>query len=73
MPRVLYAPNDYSPTYDVESDGQGNFVELHAVWDIPPYWPAAKQIMEPHHRDYITSKSGWDGFLAQQKFLGCTP
>jgi hypothetical protein len=72
MPRVLYTPNDYSPTYDVESDGNGNFVKLHAVWDIPPEYPSAKQKMEPYHVEYI-SGSGWEGFLAQQRFLGRTP
>jgi hypothetical protein len=72
MPRVLYTPNDYSPTYDVESDGNGNFVKLHAVWDIPPEYPGAKQKMEPHHVEYISGK-GWEDFLAQQRFLGRTP
>jgi hypothetical protein len=72
MPRTLYTPSDYSPTYDVESDGAGNFVKLHAVWDIPPEYPEAKQIMEPHHVEYI-SGMGWDKFLDYQRWLGRTP
>jgi len=72
MPRTLYTPSDYSPTYDVESDGAGNFVKLHAVWDIPPEYPEAKQIMEPHHVEYI-SGIGWSEFLDYQRLLGRTP
>jgi hypothetical protein len=72
MPRILYTPSDFSPTYDVESDGAGNFVKLHAVWDIPPEYPEAKQIMEPHHVEYISGK-GWDKFLDYQRWLGRTP
>lgn len=72
MPRTLYTPSDYSPTYDVESDGAGNFVKLHAVWDIPPEYPEAKQIMEPHHVEYISGK-GWGKFLEYQRLLGRTP
>ena len=73
MPRTLYSPNDYSPTYDVESDGAGNFVKLHAVWDLPPDLPQAKQIMEPHHVKYIISTDTWQQFLEQQRFLGRIP
>lgn len=72
MPRTLYTPSDYSPTYDVESDGAGNFVKLHAVWDIPPEYPEAKQIMQPHHVEYICGK-GWSEFLDYQRWLGRTP
>ena len=72
MPRTLYTPNDYSPTYDVESDGAGNFVKLHAVWDIPPEYPEAKQIMKPRHVEYISGE-GWDEFLAHQRWFGRTP
>lgn len=72
MPRTLYTPSDYSPTYDVESDGAGNFVKLHAVWDIPPEYPEAKQIMEPRHVEYI-SGMGWDKFLDYQRWLGRAP
>jgi hypothetical protein len=73
MPRNLYTPSDYSPTYDVESDEAGNFVKLHAVWDVPPDYPQAKQIMEPLHLEYITSESGWQKFLEEQRWLGQTP
>lgn len=31
MPRFLWTPNDYSPTYDIESDGKNGFVKLHTV------------------------------------------
>ena len=72
MPRVLYTPSDYSPTYDVESDGAGNFVKLHAVWGVEPGLPGAKQIMAPHHLEYI-SGDGWEQFLEHQRFLGRTP
>jgi hypothetical protein len=72
MPRVLWTPNDFSPTYDVESDGNGNFVKLHAVWDIPPDYPRAKQTMKPHHLEYISGR-GWEDFLAAQRFFGRTP
>lgn len=73
MPRTLYTPNAYSPTYDVESDGNGNFVKLHAVWDLPPDYPEAKQIMKPLHLEYITSEYGWQQFLKERRWLGQTP
>ncbi len=69
MPRFLFTPNDYSPTYDVESDGRRGFVKLHAIWDIPPDWPHAKQIqIAQHHVDYI-SGPGWAKVLAHRDWL----
>jgi hypothetical protein len=73
MPRYLYTPSDYSPTYDVESDGNGSFVKLHAVWNIPPDYPDALQIMEQLHVEYITSESNWQTYLEHQRSLGRTP
>jgi hypothetical protein len=70
MPRFLYTPNDYSPTYDIESDGNRGFVRLHAIWDIPPAWPQARQI--PVSQDYIDyiGGIGWGKLLEHFDSLG---
>ncbi len=73
MPRHIYTPSDYSPTYDIETDRAGNFVKLHSVWDVPPHYPQAKQIMERLHLEYITNSEGWQKFLDQQRWLGQAP
>jgi len=73
MPRTLYTPSDYSPTYDVESDGAGNFVKLHEVWDVDPELPQAKRIMSDVHLKCITSESSWQTYLEHQRWLGRTP
>jgi hypothetical protein len=69
MPRFLWTPNDYSPTYDIESDGNRGFVKLHAIWDIPPEYQQAKQItIEQHHIDYM-SGHGWKKVIEHRDWL----
>lgn len=59
MPRFLHTPNTYSPTYDIETDVNGNFVKLHNIWNIPPDYPEAKKItIEQHYIDYISGEDG---------------
>lgn len=71
MPRFLFTPSDYSPTYDIESDGNRNFVKLHAVWNMPPEYTEAKKIepIEKHYIDYISGK-GWEKVLKHRDWLG---
>lgn len=69
MPRFLWTPNDYSPTYDVESDGKRGFVKLHTIWSIPPDWPQAETIpVEQFYIDYIKGQ-GWIKLLAYRDWL----
>jgi hypothetical protein len=69
MSRFLFTPSDYSPTYDVESDGQRGFVKLHAVWDIPPGYPEARQLpIAQHFIDYM-SGAGWAKVLSHRDSL----
>ncbi len=69
MPRFLWTPNEYSPTYDIESDGQRGFRKLHAIWTLPPGWPEAKQVpIEQHYIDYI-SGPGWVEVLTHRDWL----
>lgn len=66
--RFFWTPNDFSPTYDVETDGNGNFVKLHALWDIPPQtWPEAKQL--PVTEGHIKYVSG-EGFEKMKEAIG---
>lgn len=71
MARFLHTPSTYSPTYDIESDDDGGFVKLHAVWDIPPDYPEAKKIdpIEQHYIDYI-AKEEWKNISDNIKRFG---
>ena len=69
MPRFEFTPNDYSPTYDIESDGDRGFVKLHGLYDLPSGWPERRPIdIEQHHIDYI-SGDGWIKVLAHKDWL----
>jgi hypothetical protein len=67
--RFIWTPDEYSPVYDLESDGNRHFVKLHAVWNMWPELPGAKQItIEDHHLAYI-SGPGWEKVLAHRDWL----
>lgn len=69
MPRFLFTPDDFSPTYDLESDGQRGFVQIHAIFDIHPNYDDAQMIpIEQHYIDYI-SGPGWAKVLAHRDFM----
>jgi hypothetical protein len=67
--RFLYSPDDYSPTFDIESDGNRNFVKLHAIYSIPPdLLQSRKMAIDQSHIDYI-SGDGWKRILDQRDWL----
>lgn len=68
--RFYFTPNAHSPTYDVESDGNRHFVELHAVWDTHPNFRYAKKLnVEPYYLEFIMG-DGWQEVLLKRDGLG---
>lgn len=70
MPRFFWSPSDYSPEYEIESDGKRGFVKLHAIRNLPHGYPEAREIpIEQHYIDFV-SGDGWAQVLAQRDWLG---
>lgn len=68
--RHTWSPNEYSPTYVFETDGQGNFVRLLEVWDLEDIWPQRTRI--DHWQDfskYFTEHGGFDKFREHRRYF----
>lgn len=60
--------NDYSPTYEIEVDGNGEFVRLLHVWSFPPSYyetgeskvPPTDHVGPSHYEEY--ARKAWPAF-----------
>ena len=69
--RFFYTPNDHSPTYELESDGNRRFVRILNIYELPPECSSTnkKLPITVHHEAYFHG-DGWAKVLRQRDWLG---
>lgn len=64
-----YTPNDYSPTYILESDGNRNLIKIVSIHTLPTDYPDSSEIpIKQHHIEYFQG-SGWKRVLEFRDWL----
>lgn len=67
---VEWTPNDYSPTYVFDVDGNGEFLKLNKIFNLPAGYKDRQEIaIEQHQIDYISGE-GFEKYKSYRRWIG---